>query len=87
MYIKFSNHAIKRLKEKRQGGISKKDLIKAAKAIPGKISYAMKFKNNISSSGRRFHFTLIDIGETRFIITVVGGDRDEKQANWFLFRT
>lgn len=74
MKIIFSTHAEIRMKEHRQYGITRFDVIKAVKRLPGKASspHGYRIKNNISKSGKKFEVVIVDKEDCRNIITVVG---------------
>lgn len=72
MLIIVSDHALRRLRNPRQAGITMTDLRTAASSLPGKIMVATRFRNFRGQSGRRFDFVVKDIAKGRLIITVIG---------------
>ncbi|NLY54299.1 MAG: hypothetical protein GX060_06755 [Firmicutes bacterium] len=72
MRIIVSHHAVRRLQNLRQMGITVADVRKAANRIPGKIPVATRFRWCRAQSGREFDLVVKDIANGRLIITVIG---------------
>jgi hypothetical protein len=74
MKVKFSYHANKRMREDRQKGIDKGDVIYAARSFMpnSKIAVDMKIQNMRAKSGRRFDVVVAEKKNFRLIVTVVG---------------
>ena len=74
--IHFSSHALQRLKEPRQHGIYKGDVIRACYHIKWifdtPIPEKTKVEGLVSRTGRPFHIVVVDIPEGVRIVTVVG---------------
>jgi len=68
--VVFSGHAIMRMKEKRQYGITKDDVINWAQKLPGRITH-LSFKC-FAESGRCFEIVVSDKDDIRTIITIIG---------------
>lgn len=70
--IVFSKHCRERLKQKRQKGLTAKDVVKAAQSINAYIEHPVKFRNFRASDGSYFSIVCIDIDSSlRKIITVI----------------
>jgi hypothetical protein len=67
-----TDHAKKRLKDTRQGGILIADILNAAGRIPGRIPVATRFRGFIASKGRVFDIVIKDVAIGRLVITVIG---------------
>ncbi|MGI6065039.1 MAG: hypothetical protein ACOYI2_00935 [Bacillota bacterium] len=72
MRVVISGHARKRLKDNRQGSITRDDIIGAAQQIPGLIPTATRFRGYIAKSGRIFDIVAKDIPGGRLVITIIG---------------
>jgi len=70
--VVLAGHSQKRLKDRRQRGINKKDVIQAATQIPGRVAGATRFGGFVSSKGVPFDIVVVDKDDTRKIITVIG---------------
>lgn len=71
--VLLSNHARKRLQEKRQSGITIYDVLMAAEKFPCIAPPSgYRIKNCIAKSGKRFELPISDKNGKRIIITVVG---------------
>lgn len=70
--INFTSHNRIRLPQKRQDGVTAKDIVRVAKRIPGTIDKAMKFRENISAAGRVFDIVVRDTEDGRLVLTVIG---------------
>lgn len=68
----MSEHAKKRLKEDRQGGITLADISRAASSFPGYIPRATRLRGFITASGRAFDLVARDVTIGRLVITVIG---------------
>lgn len=70
LIIKFSSHANKRLKQSRQKGITKLDVVKNAKKIPySPITFKVRCE---TSKGKVFQMVIVDRENIRNIITLIG---------------
>ncbi|MEW6458598.1 MAG: hypothetical protein AB1441_05960 [Bacillota bacterium] len=72
MPVVITEHARKRLNQKRQEDISISDIIEAASGIPGHIPSATRFRGFIAKSGRVFDIVAKDIPGRRLVVTVIG---------------
>jgi transketolase C-terminal domain/subunit len=72
MYVELSSHANRRIKDHRQCGVSERDVIGAAKSIPGHIPYSMKFRNFIGADKALFDLVLLDKSRSRLVVSVIG---------------
>lgn len=72
MRVIVTEHALKRLKEERQGGITVAEVTRAAGNIPGRIPSATRFRGFVSHSGRVFDIVAKDIFNGRLVITIIG---------------
>ena len=72
MRVIVTEHAVKRLREERQSGITVAEVIKAAAGIPGCIPTATRFRGFLSRSGRVFDIVAKDLKHGRLVITVIG---------------
>jgi hypothetical protein len=72
MQIIITSHVKKRLRDDRQGGILIEDVQHGARAIPGTIPIATRFRGFLAISGRSFDLVAKDIAQGRLVITVIG---------------
>ena len=72
MRVIITEHARKRLRDLRQDKITDADIINAARAIPGKIPTATRFRGFFAKSGRMFDIVAKDIEVGRIVITIIG---------------
>ncbi|MDH7478495.1 MAG: hypothetical protein QHH02_00615 [Syntrophomonadaceae bacterium] len=72
MKIIVTDHARKRLRDLRQGGISLSDIEAAAAELPGSIPAATRFRGFIAQSGRVFDLVVKDTEGGRLVITIIG---------------
>ncbi|MDD2497078.1 MAG: hypothetical protein PHT78_00785 [Desulfitobacteriaceae bacterium] len=72
MRVVISGHARKRLRDNRQGSITRDDIIGVAQQIPGQIPTATRFRGYIAKSGRLFDIVAKDIPGGRLVITIIG---------------
>lgn len=72
MRVVITEHARKRLNDLRQEKITDRDIINAAKGIPGKIPTATRFRGFFAQSGRMFDIVAKDISTGRLVITIIG---------------
>jgi len=68
----ITEHAKKRLRDMRQGGISLSDIQSAALELPGYIPSATRFRGFIARSGRVFDLVVKDTDGGRLVITIIG---------------
>lgn len=68
----MSEHAKKRLREDRQGGITLADISNAASSFPGYIPRATRLRGFVAESGRAFDLVAKDVAIGRLVITVIG---------------
>lgn len=72
----LTTHALKRLREERQGGITMGDVVSAVARIPGYVVYPTRFCRLRGSGGRLFDAVICDKKEgrvtTRVVITLIG---------------
>jgi len=72
MRVIVTEHAVKRLRDERQNGITLAEVVKAASSIPGCIPTATRFRGYLSRSGRVFDIVAKDLMHGRLVITVIG---------------
>ncbi|MEW6540145.1 MAG: hypothetical protein AB1402_00835 [Bacillota bacterium] len=72
MPVVITEHARKRLNQRRQEDISINDIIEAASGIPGYIPAATRFRGFIAKSGRVFDIVAKDLPGRRLVVTVIG---------------
>jgi hypothetical protein len=72
MPVVITEHARKRLNQRRQEDISINDIIEAASGIPGYIPVATRFRGFIAKSGRVFDIVAKDLPGRRLVVTVIG---------------
>lgn len=72
MRVIVTEHAVKRLREERQSGITVAEVVNAASHIPGCIPTATRFRGYLSRSGRVFDIVAKDLMHGRLVITVIG---------------
>lgn len=72
MPVVITEHARKRLSQRRQEEISINDLIEAASGIPGYIPTATRFRGFMAKSGRVFDIVAKDLPGRRLVVTVIG---------------
>lgn len=72
MRVIITEHAKKRLRDLRQERISTRDIINAAKDIPGRVPTATRFRGFFAKSGRMFDIVAKDIEAGRLVITIIG---------------
>lgn len=72
MRVIVAEHALKRLRESRQEGITLNDIITAAESVPGMVASATRFRSFVARSGRKFDIVVRDISGGRLVITVIG---------------
>ena len=72
MRVIITEHAKKRLKDLRQERITTRDIINAAKEIPGRIPTATRFRGFFAKSGRMFDLVIKDTSTGRLVITIIG---------------
>lgn len=70
--IIVTTHAKKRLREERQQGIALDDVLIAARELPGTIPTATRFRGFLSAARKPYDLVAKDIGEKRFVITIIG---------------
>lgn len=72
MRVIVTEHALKRLRDERQKGITVGEVIKAAGNLPGRIPTATRFRGFVSRSGHVFDIVAKDILNGRLVITIIG---------------
>jgi hypothetical protein len=70
--VRLTTHANDRIKEFRQHGVSIEDVVKAARSVPGRIPYSMKFRNFVASSEAVFDLVMLDNLCRRVVVSVIG---------------
>lgn len=68
----ITEHACRRLRQDRQGGITVEDIMSAAYSIPGWIPTATRFRSFVAASGRCFDLVAKDTKTGRLVITIIG---------------
>lgn len=72
MKVIVTEHARRRLRDDRQGGIDIPDVTRAALQFPGRIPTATRLRGFVAASGRVFDIVTKDISLGRLVITIIG---------------